>query len=53
MVHCKDGDKELKFFTNCKMLKDILAQLPTEGFTPFFTTIITVRDGQRKYYKFT
>ena len=53
VVHCKDGDKELKFFTNCKMLKDILSQLPTEGFTPFFTTIITVRDGQRKYYKFT
>ena len=52
LVHCKDGEKELKFFTNCKMIKDILSQLTEKDF-PFFTTIATVRDGSHKYYKFT
>lgn len=52
LVHCKDNEKELKFFTNCKMIKDVLSQLTEKDF-PFFTTIATVRDGSHKYYKFT
>ena len=74
VVHCKDGGKECKFFTNCTRLKGVLSQLPPDNLTPltpqdgeptaeqqsevekfttFFTTIMTVRDGNRKYYKFT
>ena len=29
------------------------APTEVEKFTPFYTTIMTVRDGSRKYYKFT
>ena len=78
VVHCRDNGKEVKFFTNCKRLKDVLTQLPSdnpkpevedggqveghdeeqndggnEKFTPFFTTIVSVQDGSRRYYKFT
>ena len=79
VVHCKDGGKEVKFFTNCKRLKEVLLQLPPDNphppasdggaeptgaakdagcaaqgnFTPFFTTIVSVQDGNRRYYKFT
>lgn len=52
VVHCIDNGSECKFFTNGTVIKDVLRQIPPEKF-PFSTTIVAMRDGNKRFYKFT
>lgn len=47
-----DSSKEVKVFTNSKILKMQLAAVPPEVF-PFQTTIIKHKDGNKQYFKLT
>ena len=47
-----DSSKEVKVFTNSKILKMQLAAIPPEVF-PFQTTIIKYKDGNKQYFKLT
>lgn len=52
VVHCNDNGSECKFFTNGTIIKDVLRQIPPEKF-PFNTVIVAMRDGNKRFYKFT
>lgn len=47
-----DSNKEVKVFTNSKILKMQLAAIPPEVF-PFQTTVIKYKDGNKQYFKLT
>ena len=47
-----DKDKEVKVFTNSKILKMQLDAIPPEVY-PFEVTIIKYKDGNKQYYKLT
>jgi hypothetical protein len=44
--------EEVKFFTNCKPLKDVLSAIGEEDL-PFATTIKKIKNGNSICYKFT
>ncbi|MCQ2250006.1 MAG: hypothetical protein MJZ66_02735 [Bacteroidales bacterium] len=53
LIHFKYKDgTEGKFFTNSRMIKEVLAQIPKTEY-PFTTTIVGIRDGNKKLYKLT
>jgi hypothetical protein len=47
-----ESGKEVKAFTNSKILKMQFAAIPPEVF-PFQTTIIKYKDGNKQYFKLT
>lgn len=54
IVHFREvgSGNEAKFFTNCKLIKEILKQIDKSDF-PVTTTIVSFRDGNVKGYKLT
>ena len=53
LLHLRlDSSKEVKVFTNSKILKMQLAAVPPEVF-PFQTTVIKYKDGNKQYFKLT
>lgn len=52
VVKVNDNDKTVKFFTNCRKIKDALKQIPKDKF-PVTTTIRIISEDNRRYYKFT
>ena len=54
IVHFREvgSGNEAKFFTNCKLIKEILKQIDKSDF-PVTTTIVSFMDGNVKGYKLT